>query len=68
MRNRTRRRQRRIYGEMWRAYYAVIFVASGGAIAYLSARAGNVLFALAIVVLTIGATTLLFARTFRSSR
>ena len=68
MRNGTRERQRLIYMEMWRAYYAVIILASGAAITYAGAQSGNFLFALGVAVLTIAAIIVLFARTFRRAR
>ena len=57
-----------MYAELWRTYYAVIVVASGGAIAYFGVQSGHQLFAFGIVVLTIAATAILFARTFRRPR
>ena len=65
MYSRKREKQRLLYMEMWRVYYAVIILGSGGAMTYFSARSGNVVFAIVVAALTLAAVAILIARTFR---
>lgn len=58
------RKTNRIYSELWRMYYAVFTVAFGFTMAFLALQV-NVFLAIGMVILTIGATLILFLKTFR---
>lgn len=68
MYSRKREKQRLLYMELWRAYYGVIILASGGAMTYFSAKSGNAVFAIVVAALTLAAVAILIVRTFRRTR
>jgi tetratricopeptide (TPR) repeat protein len=54
----------RAYGELWRLYYAIIILASGGTMTWLAFRL-NPLFAPGLALLTIAAVLIMLFKTFR---
>jgi len=51
-----------------RLYYAVVIAGSGFAMAYVSLRAGNLVFAVGVSVLAVAAVIVLLTWTFRGRR